>query len=226
MSAPSFQSAGPTRMVGYIRCSTDEQEASGLGLRAQRDAISAECQLRGWQLVRIEEDVASGTRLDRPGLTAAVEAVANGDAEGLITAKLDRLSRSVVHFSTLLEKFRSKGWGLVILDLGIDTTTVIGEAMATLAATFAQMERRRIGERTSAALAVLRGQGVTLGRPVTLPGHVDRRIWKARQSGETFASIANVLNERAVPTAHGGAAWHPATVRGVVLRVGRAQGVA
>jgi DNA invertase Pin-like site-specific DNA recombinase len=50
----------------------------------------------------------------------------------------------------------------VILDLGIDTTTIMGEAMATMAATFAQVERRRIGERTREALAVRRAQGVKL----------------------------------------------------------------
>jgi DNA invertase Pin-like site-specific DNA recombinase len=138
-------------VIGYVRVSTDEQGASGLGLEAQRAAISAECERRGWRLARIEEDVSSGTKLDRPGLNAAVEAVASGEVKGLVVAKLDRLSRSVAHFSSLLEPFRAKGWGLVILDLGIDTTSVMGEAMATMAATFAQVERRCIGERTKEA---------------------------------------------------------------------------
>src|SRR5258708_28845018 len=153
------------RVVGYVRVSTDEQGQSGLGLEAQREAVKAECDRRGWQLVRIEQDVSSGAKLDRPGLAAAVDAVARGEVEGLMVAKLDRLSRSVAHFSTLLERFRSKGWGLVILDLGIDTTTIMGEAMATMAATFAQVERRRIGERTKEALTVKKRQGVKLGRP-------------------------------------------------------------
>ena len=136
------------RVVGYLRVSTEEQGASGLGLEAQRSEITAECARRGWRLARIEEDVSSGTRLELPGLTAAVEAVASAEVEEPIVAKLDRLSRSVAHFSTLLERFRSKGWGLVILDLGIDTTTIMGEAMATMAATFAQVERRLISQRT------------------------------------------------------------------------------
>ena len=135
-------------VIGYVRVSTEEQGASGLGLEAHRSAITAECARRGWRLARIEEDASSGTRLDRPGLTAAVEAVASAEVEEPIVAKLDRLSRSVAHFSTLLERFRSKGWGLVILDLGIDTTTIMGEAMATMAATFAQVERRLISQRT------------------------------------------------------------------------------
>jgi DNA invertase Pin-like site-specific DNA recombinase len=206
------------RVVGYVRVSTDEQGASGLGLEAQRDAITRECERRGWQLTRIEMDVAGGARLDRPGLNAAIEAVAHGDVAGLVVSKLDRLSRSVADFSALLERFRSKGWGLVILDLGIDTTTVMGEAMATMAATFAQVERRRIGERTREALAVRKAQGVQLGRRSGVTPNIVRRIRRQRASGGTLAAIAAKLNADAVPTAQGGREWYPATVRYVLAR--------
>lgn len=224
MPPASFQD-GPTadsgvaamRVIGYVRVSTDEQGVSGLGLEAQRGAILAECLRRGWTLARIETDVAGGGKLDRPGLNAAVEAVACGEVAGLVVSKLDRLSRSVADFSALLERFRSKGWGLVILDLGIDTTTIMGEAMATMAATFAQVERRRIGERTREALAVRKAQGVQLGRRSGVAPTVVKRIRRQRASGKTFAQIAARLNADRVPTAQGGRQWHPATVRGIVV---------
>lgn len=200
------------RVIGYVRVSTEEQGASGLGLEAQREAITREVERRGWVLVRIEEDVSSGSRMDRPGLIAALDAVASGEVEGLIVAKLDRLSRSVAQFSNLLERFRAKGWGLVILDLGIDTTTIMGEAMATMAATFAQVERRRIGERTREALAVKRSQGVKLGRPTVLPTEVRDRIRRDYESGLSVASITRALNAEGVPTAHGGKRWYQSTV--------------
>ena len=221
---PASSQEGPTpgaaamRVVGYVRVSTEEQGVSGLGLEAQRAAIAAECRRRGWELARVETDVAGGAKLDRPGLNAAVEAVARGEVDGLVVSKLDRLSRSVADFSALLERFRSKGWGLVILDLGIDTTTIMGEAMATMAATFAQVERRRIGERTREALAVRRAQGVQLGRRSGVPPAVVRRIRRQRASGRTLAWIADRLNADGVPTAQGGRAWHPATVRYVLGR--------
>ena len=106
----------------------------------------------------------------------------------------------------------------MILDLGIDTTTIMGEAMATMAATFAQVERRRIGERTREALAVRRAQGVQLGRRSGVPPAVVRRIRRQRASGRTLAWIAAKLNADGVPTAQGGRAWHPATVRYVLGR--------
>lgn len=206
------------RVVGYVRVSTDEQGVSGLGLEAQRAAIDAECRRRGWELVRVEEDVAGGAKLDRPGLNRAVQAVASADVDGLIVSKLDRLSRSVADFSALLERFRAKGWGLVILDLGIDTTTIMGEAMATMAATFAQVERRRIGERTREALAVRKAQGVQLGRRSGVDPAVVRRIRRQRASGRTLAWIAAKLNADGVATSQGGREWYPGTVRCVLAR--------
>ena len=202
-------------MIGYCRVSTEEQGQSGLGLEAQRASIAAECERRNWILVRVEEDVASGGRLDRPGLNAALEAVAQGEVDGLMVAKLDRLSRSVLQFSGLLERFRSKGWGLVILDLGIDTTTIMGEAMATMAATFAQVERRRIGERTREALAVKKAQGIQLGRPRVLPDEVRGEIQRRVKAGESYSQIARDLTQRGIPTAHGARRWYASTVRGV-----------
>jgi len=69
-------------------------------------------------------------------------------------------------------------------------------------------------------LAVKRAQGLRLGRPPTLDPATDRRICAARKRGDTVAAIAERLNADGVPTAHGGARWHPATVRAVLRRHG------
>jgi len=204
------------KVIGYARVSTEEQGQSGLGLEAQCSAIRAECERRGWDLVRIETETASGAKLERARLKAAVESVANGEVDGLIVSKLDRLSRSVAQFSNLLERFRSKGWGLVILDLGIDTTTIMGEAMATMAATFAQVERRRIGERTREALAVRRSQGVRLGRPVSTPPRIVARIRAMRAKGMSLQAICDVLNEERLPTPRGGLLWRPSSLSAIL----------
>jgi DNA invertase Pin-like site-specific DNA recombinase len=141
--------------VGYVCVSTAEQADSGAGLEAQRAAIRSACQQRGWELVGIHEDAGfRAATLARPGLGEALSAVESSEATVLVVAKLDRLSRSLLDFAALMERSRRKRWALGALDLGVDTTTPAGEAMANLMATFAQFERRLIGRRTKDALAV------------------------------------------------------------------------
>jgi DNA invertase Pin-like site-specific DNA recombinase len=209
------------RFVGYVRVSTAEQGESGAGLEAQREAIAASCVQRGWQLVKIEQDVASGkSRNGRHGLDAAIAACERSDADGLIVSKLDRLSRSVVDFAGLLERARRKGWALVALDLGVDTSTPSGEMMANVVISFAQYERRLIGQRTKDALAVKKAQGVKLGRASTLPASTRRRILSDRARGLSYRAIADRLNVAGVPTGQGGKQWYPMTVRTVALSEG------
>jgi DNA invertase Pin-like site-specific DNA recombinase len=208
------------KVVGYTRVSTEEQGANGVGLEAQRSAIAAECERRGWQLLRVEEDVLSGKTLNRPGLKAALEACRSGEASGIVVAKLDRLSRSIVDFGQLLEEARKRGFNVVALDLGLDLSTPQGELVANVIASVAQWERRIIGQRTREALAVKRAQGVRVGRPPTLPASVLERIKRERARGLTLAAIAEGLNRDGVPTAQGGVRWYPATVRAVLKRIG------
>ena len=207
-----------TRAILYVRVSTDEQAASGLGLDAQRDTLRAEAERRGWTYTWAEDAGYSGKNLDRPALEQAFASLRAGEADVLAVAKLDRLSRSVVDFAGVMDTARREGWGLVALDLGVDTSTPAGEMMANVMASFAQYERRLIGQRTSAALAVKRSQGVRLGRPVNVPEGVAKAIRKARMAGATYRAIAESLNDAGVPTAQGGKAWHPSTVRAVERR--------
>lgn len=206
------------RAIGYIRASTSEQADSGLGLEAQRAAILAECERRGWRLLEVYEDAgASGKSLSgRPALTEALRAVEEGTAGALVVAKLDRLSRSLLDFASLMVRAQTKGWNLVALDLGIDLSTPAGEFMANVMASAAQWERRIIGQRTRDALAVRKAQGVRLGRPPVLPKDVVQRISRMRTTGQSLRGIADALNAENVPTAHGGARWHASTVRAVL----------
>ncbi len=205
------------QVIGYVRVSTDEQTNSGAGLAAQRAAITAECQRRGWRLVEIIEDAGySAKNLKRPGVQLALETLQRGKASGLVVAKLDRLSRSMVDFAKIMETAQKQSWALVALDVNVDTSSPSGEAMAHMLATFAQFERRLIGQRTREALAAKRAAGVRLGRPLSLPATVRTRIAAERQTGRSLAAIADTLNAEGVPTAQGGRKWWPSTVRAVL----------
>ena len=95
----------------------------------------------------------------------------------LMVSKLDRLSQSVHDASGLLLRADKSGWDRVALDLAVDTTTPAGRATAQLMALFAERERRLIGERTKAALAIKMAQGVTLGRPHFVPTRSSNGLW-------------------------------------------------
>jgi DNA invertase Pin-like site-specific DNA recombinase len=207
------------RVVGYIRVSTDEQASSGAGLEAQRAAIVAEVERRGWQLAGIVEDAGlSGKSMTgRPGLAAAIETVERGEAQALVVAKLDRLSRSLLDFAALMDRARRQKWSLVALDLAIDTTTPSGEMMANVMATFAQFERRLIGQRTRDALAQKKLDGVVLGRPRMMKAEVLERIQREREAGRSYAAIADALTEDGVPTAQAGRRWYASTIRKAVV---------
>ena len=214
--------ADPAQVIAYVRVSTEEQAVSGLGLEAQETAIRAATAARGAEVIALYCDPGVSGSVPpeaRPGLTAALGAVGPGQAGVLMVAKLDRLTRSLLDFALLMQRSQHEGWGLVTLDLGVDTSTPQGEMMANVFATFAQFERRLIGQRTKDALAVKKAQGMRLGRPVTLSAAVRERIVAERRAGATLATIAATLTADAVPTAQGGARWHPSTVQSVLRSV-------
>ncbi|HEY5484617.1 MAG TPA: recombinase family protein [Propionibacteriaceae bacterium] len=212
-----------SRTIAYIRCSTEEQADSRAGLEAQRAAILAEAKRRGWDeadVTFIEDAGFSGKNLDRPGIEAALDALRHRKADTLVVSKLDRLSRSLVDFAGLMDRASREHWALIALDLNVDTSTPAGEAMAAMLATFAQFERRLIGERTKSALAIKKAAGVRLGRPRLIPEEIVARIVAERSSGATLRAIADGLNRDAVPTAMRGRQWWVATVQGVLAQAG------
>ncbi|MEI8067239.1 MAG: recombinase family protein, partial [Actinomycetes bacterium] len=132
---------------------------------------------------------------------------------------LDRLTRSVADFLEVLERSRKGKWALVIGDLSIDTSSPMGEAMATISATFAQLERRRIGERTKEGMAQKKLQGVHCGRSAEMSADTVEKIVSLHKAGLTFSAIAREMNSLGVPTAHNGAKWYPATISKTLARV-------
>jgi DNA invertase Pin-like site-specific DNA recombinase len=203
-------------LLGYVRVSTNTQLNSGAGIKAQRAILRAEARRRNMRLELVEETTAvSGQSTNRrPALKSALSRLDKGEAQALAVAKLDRLARSVADFLLILDRSRRGKWALVVLDLNIDTATPMGEAMATISATFAQLERRRIGERTKEALAVKKAEGTRLGAPRILPEEIRNRIIEERQFGSSFRDIATSLTNDGIPPARSGT-WYASSVRAI-----------
>ena len=207
---------GSLSVLGYVRVSTAEQSASGLGLAAQESAIRSHCLRHGWDLVdMIHDDGASAKDLKRPGLRHALERIAAGEVAGLVAAKLDRLSRSVVDFATLMAWMDDAGASLVALDMGIDTSTAAGRLVANVMAAVAEWERDTIAARTRDAAAVRRTQGGLMGLPGVRDSRPDlaHRIALERQAGSTWQAIADRLNSERGPTIRDGAFWRVSAVQ-------------
>lgn len=206
------------RVVAYTRVSTDEQGDSRAGLEAQQSVIDTEVQRRGWDLTETYTDVASGKSLrKRDNFGAVLRTLADGGAEALVVAKLDRLSRSVLDFAGIMETAQSEGWSVVVIDLGVDTTTPNGELVANIMISMAQWERRIIGERTKSALTAVKARGTKLGRRSGVEPDTVRLIGILRNEGRSFARIAQTLTDNGVGTGQGGK-WHAATVRKLYLQ--------
>lgn len=200
-------------LIAYTRVSTVEQGESGLGLEAQRAQIEAAATARGAIVVGWFEDVQSGGDTERPGLRDALNALDRAD--GLIAAKLDRLSRGVVHTGQIMAELNGRRKTLIVLDLGVDTSTPMGEFFAFVTAAYAQLERRMIGERTKAALAAKAARGEQVGRAPEISQHLEDTILEMRETGLSFAEICDWLKQ--YPTARGGA-WSTSTIHAAAMR--------
>lgn len=145
-------------LLGYMRVSkVDGSQVFDL----QRDALL----VAGVDPQCLYEDLGSGRRDDRPGLTACLKALRGGDT--LVVWKLDRLGRDLRHLVNTVHDLTARGVGLMVLTghgAAIDTTTASGKLVFGIFAALAEFERELIAERTRAGLAAARARGRTGGR--------------------------------------------------------------
>jgi DNA invertase Pin-like site-specific DNA recombinase len=206
------------KAIGYFRVSTNEQGDSGLGIAAQKSTIQLEVERRGWDFETMYGDIASGKSLrGRDDFGKALKVLADSEADVLVVAKLDRLSRSVSDFAAILAQSQREGWALDICDLGVDTTTPSGKMVAQILMVLAEWEREMIGDRTRRALEAAVANGTRLGRPRGVSEETLRLIRLLREAGNSWDGIAKALTKEGIPTAQGGT-WRASTVRKLHLR--------
>tara|TARA_R100000935_G_scaffold52035_1_gene78969 strand:+ start:422 stop:982 length:561 start_codon:yes stop_codon:yes gene_type:complete len=143
-------------LVGYARVSTAEQD-----LALQLDALNTA------GVSRIFDDRGiSGAKTERPGLTAALSFLREGDT--MVVWKLDRLGRSMTHLLQTVAELEGRGVGFRSLTENIDTTTPTGRLVFHIFGALGQFERDLIRERTNAGLAAAAARGRKGGRPIAV----------------------------------------------------------
>lgn len=212
------------RFIAYLRVSTDRQGRSGLGLEAQRAAVTDYLNGGAWTLIAEVVEVESGAKGDRPELARAL-VLCRAHRAVLLVAKLDRLARDA-HFLLGLQK---AGVDFLACDMPSANRMTVG-----IMAVVAEEERRMISTRTKAALAAAKARGRVLGgfrgRPGTpedaararaaLKRNADARAEAlapivARLDPDRTASLnalARALTAEHVPTPRGHGAWTPTAV--------------
>jgi DNA invertase Pin-like site-specific DNA recombinase len=205
--------AAERRALGYVCVGRD---ALARDLPAHSAVIKEWIAANPMRLVEIVHDVErdSGKRGLGPALHWALERIAAGDADVLVTARLEHLSPTVAELSPILSWFNSQQRTLVAIDFRLDTATEAGQLVASALAGVGGWERARLSARTRRGLEAARARGSGNGRAAVadIPG-LRERIARMRKQGMTLQAIADALNDEGVATLRGGAEWRPSSVQ-------------
>lgn len=205
------------RVYGYARRSRHDDDTSSI--EKQEQIIRDYATRHDLELVDIAVDrsaSATKTRLDRPGLIEAREAISAGVADAILCWRLDRVARSVVDFSRIVED----GTQVISATEPLDTTSPMGWAMIQIIQVFAELESGTTGVRAKGTKAYLKSLGRWGGgprpygyRPVKAPDGIGkvlvvveeeaaviRRIFSDLLDGASVNGLARTLNTEGVPT--------------------------
>jgi site-specific DNA recombinase len=219
MESGQHNQGGRRRAVAYLRVSTAGQAERGMGLEAQRDRVTELAKAKGYELVDVVREAASGgvqageelSYEHRPVLLELVERAKGGEYDALLVAKLDRLSRDYPTLAVL--ERRLQRYGVEVVSAAEENGDgPIAEFIRGQLALVAQLERAMIAERVGAGKAKRKAQGrhvhgrIPFGYRSAGEGKLEpdsnaelvRRIYTDAKAGESPAKIARTLNREGI----------------------------
>lgn len=147
----------------YLRISTDKQE-----LDNQLEPLTTFSQQRGFEIVKVYRDTATGKNSDREAFKQMLEDAHRHNFDVIVVWALDRLSREGMSRTIQLIEMLQR-MGIAVISYSepyLDTTNELARnILLAVVSTLAKGERERISERTKAGLARLKKSGKKLGRP-------------------------------------------------------------
>jgi len=212
----------------YIRVSRVSGRAgdSFISPALQRERCEQHAALHGHRIVQVHEELdVSGGRDDRPLWQAMLDRVENGETGGVIVARIDRFSRSLVGALNAIERLETAGGVIISVNEQFDTSTPMGRAVMRILLVIAELYREEAqkGFRVARERAVERGVHIATRPPFGYVRGNDGRMepsehadtvtgmFSRRAAGEPLATIASWLNDAKVTTALGGR-WTSAAV--------------
>lgn len=225
-------------LIAYYRVSTKGQGASGLGLEAQKAAVEAYARSVGGEIIAEYEEVESGKLADRPILAKALKHAGRARCK-LVIAKLDRLARNVAFLSALMESSvefvacdQPAASRLTIhilaavaedeaLRISQRTKAALGAAkargVALGSARPGHWDGREAARERGAKLGAKRSGRASMRRALEKIDDLLPEIQRRRQGGESFATIAEALNQAGQRTSANGD-WSSMAVLRVIKR--------
>jgi site-specific DNA recombinase len=229
-----LDSERPTRAVIYCRVSTSGQE-DNYSLSTQEARCREHATAAGYEIVGVYREVHTGSELfERPEMTRMRQRLRDGSVQAVIVYALDRLSRNQTHLGFLLSEFDHLETKLELVSETIDDSPE-GRLLQSVRAFVAEIERLKIRERSERGIRARVDSGKPIPGPRPPFGYqwkddrkseyildpvkapVARMIYDLVLSGKTLRSIANHLNDLAIPTPSGrGRHWEVATIHCVL----------
>ena len=164
--------------VGYIRCSTIEQnEARQMKMMEEHN------------IEKLFVDKASGKDTNRDNYKAMMAFVRAGDS--LTVESISRIARNTQNLLAIVAELTEKGVEFISLKENIDTTTPQGRFMLTVFAALSELERESILERQREGIEIAKAEGKYKGRkPVTINEAKFRAVCARWRAGEITATTA------------------------------------
>jgi DNA invertase Pin-like site-specific DNA recombinase len=175
------------RIALYARVSTRDQSCE-----MQLRDLRAYCAIRKFHDVTEYIDAGiSGSKDSRPELNRLMDDARKRKIDAVVCWRFDRFARSTKHLLTALDEFRSLDVQFISYSENMDTSSPLGQALFTIVAAVAQLERDLIRERVTAGVRNAKAAGKILGRPKRI---VDReRIISMQAEGASLRTIAKKL---------------------------------
>ena len=218
-------------LIGYIRVSTNQQAESGLGLADQEHKIRSYCETYDFNLVDIIVDAGTSAKdLNRAGIQEVIKRASSDEIDGVIVAKLDRLTRSMRDLHHLLDT-TFKSTKLHSVNEQINTESASGMLIISILASVSAWELATVKERTSNALQAKKrlnddnsingtapyGKEWIDGELVDCEEEQDaiQALIKLRKAGNTHSHIAKLMNIDGISN-RSGRGWTESRVRSVL----------
>ncbi|HEY9685914.1 MAG TPA: recombinase family protein [Coleofasciculaceae cyanobacterium] len=230
-----------TKALAYLRISTQEQ-IQGHGLEAQKMAIEAYCQQHNIEILGFYTDIASGTRKNRTGMTQLLADLATSEADAIVTAHTDRISRQLSSLLSILEIVGKLNKRIIsVHQPELRTDSAHGKLLCSILGAIAEFELHAITSRLYGGRMVVRKQfedGVSNRNWGRRPRLHERKNWtiepdgsitktivedesmkpvvdlirRHRRSGKSFFAITKYMNEKGIPNKTG-RPWNHVSVK-------------